>query len=190
MTKKTAAFYLGQKLGNLIVRAKVPDDKKPSSLNLKRRWRVECQCSLKSTLTVPEYYLLRKGNPKVNCGSCPELVTLETKFNREYRIWLMMHVRTENPKHEAYHRYGGRGIRVCAEWHKSLPENAGFKAFLAFIGPAPSLEYSVDRVDNDCGYQPYHPTRVDAEGKPRRQVKWSTSVEQRANQGSSNTGAT
>jgi hypothetical protein len=94
----------------------------------------------------------------------------------------MMHERTENPKHVSYKHYGARGIRVCPEWNKSSPDGLGFERFLEFIGPAPSDGHSVDRVDNDCGYQPYHPTKKNPDGTPQRQVRWATKKEQRANQ--------
>lgn len=85
----------------------------------------------------------------------------------------MMHVRTEDPRHVSYHRYGGRGIKVCAEWHKSNPDDKGFERFLAHIGPAPSLKHSIDRINNNVGYQPTF------EGK--RQVRWATADQQAAN---------
>lgn len=137
--------------------------------NLRIKWRVECSCG--TILTVPQYYLTRK-NPKKSCGHLNR--SIKTDFNQEYRIWLLMHERTENPTHVAFKHYGGRGIRVCTEWHKSRGDD-GFKAFLEFIGPRPSTDYSVDRVDNNLGYQPYQPNG-------ERQVRWATAKEQRANQ--------
>lgn len=44
--------------------------------------------------------------------------------------------------------YGARGIDVCDEWKNS------FIAFYEHIGPRPSKEYSVDRIDNSRGYEP------------------------------------
>jgi hypothetical protein len=102
--------------------------------------------------------------------------SIKTIYNREYRIWLMMHVRTEDPRHEAYKHYGGRGIKVCAEWHKNNPDGQGFDRFIAYIGKAPSLDHSIDRVNNNLGYQPYQEDGVTP------QVRWATAKEQRANQ--------
>lgn len=174
MSERT--FYAGQRVGDLIIRAKLPDDWKTRSPNLRKRWRVECTCSLQTRLTIPEYYLTRKGNPKTNCGKCPELKSSKTLFNREYRIWCMMHVRCYDPRHEAYKHYGGRGIGICAEWHRDSPDGKGFDRFLAFVGPAPSISHSIDRIDNDLGYQPYQRDGV------TRQMRWATATEQRANQ--------
>lgn len=33
-----------------------------------------------------------------------------------YRIWTKIKERLYNPNHEAYHRYGGRGVKMCKEW--------------------------------------------------------------------------
>ena len=33
-----------------------------------------------------------------------------------YGVWNTMKQRCSNPNSPVYHRYGGRGIRVCARW--------------------------------------------------------------------------
>jgi hypothetical protein len=162
----------GMVFGSLRIVQKVADDSKTRSPNLKKRWRVECVC--KKRLTLPEYYLLRKPNPKTHCGCL--IKTIKTHFNREYRIWHMMHVRCYDPRHEAFKHYGGRGIGVCAAWHKDAPDGKGFERFLQYIGPSPGMEFSIDRVDNNLGYQPFQADGV------TRQVRWATAKEQRANQ--------
>lgn len=64
----------------------------------------------------------------------------------EYRAWVAMRSRCSNPKHYAFHNYGGRGIDVCDEWAKS------FEAFIGDMGLRPGPDYSLDRVDNNLGY--------------------------------------
>lgn len=86
-------------------------------------------------------------------------------YSPEYRIWSAMIGRCHRPSHESFELYGGRGILVCAEWRV----RGGFAAFYAHIGPKPGPEYSIDRIDNDLGYQPGN-------------VRWATAKEQRANQ--------
>jgi hypothetical protein len=164
------AFHTGMKVGEFILRRPVKRGRTVSP-TIRKQWRVECSCG--NELTVPEYYLRRQPNPKTHCGCLDK--TIKTEFNREYRIWLMMHVRTEDPDHVSYASYGGRGIRVCPEWHREAEDGKGFDRFLAFIGPRPSPQYTVDRINNDLGYQPYQPNG-------ERQVRWATGTEQRMNQ--------
>jgi hypothetical protein len=65
----------------------------------------------------------------------------------EYPIWLAMRQRCNNPNHPKYHRYGGRGIKICERWDD-------FNLFLKDMGQRPSAEYSIERVNNDGNYEP------------------------------------
>lgn len=58
-----------------------------------------------------------------------------------------MRARCNYTKHEAYARYGGRGIKVCERWHT-------FENFLADMGRRPDLTHTLDRIDNNAGYSP------------------------------------
>lgn len=55
--------------------------------------------------------------------------------------------RCNNPKTNKYEYYGGRGITFSSEWRY-------FRRFVADMGYRPSKEYSLDRIDNDKGYEP------------------------------------
>lgn len=66
----------------------------------------------------------------------------------EYRAWISMKVRCYDKSNNRYHRYGARGIEVCEEWRND------FLAFLKDVGPRPSDKHSLERVDNNLGYQP------------------------------------
>jgi len=76
-----------------------------------------------------------------------------------------MRRRCTNPTHVAYKYYGGRGIKVCDEW---MSFESGFDEFIEHIGPAPSEDHSVDRIDVNGDYEPGN-------------VKWATALEQAKN---------
>lgn len=65
-----------------------------------------------------------------------------------YSVWITMIHRCENPKRAKYHDYGGRGIKVCKEWHD--PNN--FIDWSLNNGYKEGLQ--LDREDNDGNYEP------------------------------------
>lgn len=83
-------------------------------------------------------------------------------YTREYRAWLYMKARCFNPRTHAYEHYGGRGITVYEPWTDN------FTAFLDYIGPKPSRQHSLDRIDVDGNYEPGN-------------VRWATKAEQMNN---------
>lgn len=73
-----------------------------------------------------------------------------------------MIARCENSSEQSFPLYGGRGIRVCAEWRHD------FAAFFKHIGPRPSPTHSIDRIDVNGNYEPGN-------------VRWATPTEQARN---------
>jgi hypothetical protein len=65
----------------------------------------------------------------------------------EYRAWDAIKQRCLNPRDRAYRDYGGRGITVCDRWLK-------FEHFFEDMGPKPSPQHSIDRIDNAGNYEP------------------------------------
>lgn len=63
-----------------------------------------------------------------------------------YYTWSGMKRRCFRVRDAAYPDYGGRGITMCARWRES------FEAFREDMGPRPSAEHSIDRIDNDGSY--------------------------------------
>ncbi len=60
--------------------------------------------------------------------------------------------------------YSDLGITVCKEWSGS----DGFERFYEHVGPMPSPEHTIDRIDGSCGYKPGN-------------VRWATRHEQHRN---------
>lgn len=67
---------------------------------------------------------------------------------RLHTAWRNMLGRCENPRHSGYKDYGGRGIVICEEWHNFF----SFYAWSLSNGYADNL--TIDRIDNDKGYNP------------------------------------
>lgn len=65
----------------------------------------------------------------------------------EHRVWSSMIQRCGDLNCNAYPRYGGRGIKVCERW-------LDFANFYADIGPRPSSLHTIERIDNNKGYEP------------------------------------
>lgn len=71
-----------------------------------------------------------------------------------------MKSRCNNPSHQHYARYGGRGIRVCDRWNV-------YANFLADMGERPAGK-TIDRINNDGNYEPSN-------------CRWATASEQQRN---------
>lgn len=164
----------GTRLGELLLLGRVRAGKKTPSYR-KKQWSAKCSCGV--TLTIPEWYLIRPGNPKRSCGHYEK--TLKTLYNREYRIWTMIHQRCLFPTHVAYKHYGGRGIKIHPSFlspdYGGDPDGLGFERWFKCVGPAPSLKHSIDRINVNEGYAPFQSDGVTP------QLRWATSAEQAAN---------
>lgn len=77
------------------------------------------------------------GHSRANSGAPSET----------YVSWTRMKDRCMNEKHESYHRYGGRSIRICERWLDS------FENFLLDMGERP-VGMSLDRINNEGNYEP------------------------------------
>jgi hypothetical protein len=67
-------------------------------------------------------------------------------YRQEYQSWAAIKARCGNPKNVAFRYYGGRGIKVCQRWLES------FEAFFQDMGPKPSPDSSIERIDNSGNY--------------------------------------
>lgn len=85
----------------------------------------------------------KKSNSFVSCN-----IVQGMSHTRIYRCWASMIYRCENPKNKNYHQYGGKGIKICDEWHD----------FLSFMVWADKNGYkdnlTIDRIDHFGNYEP------------------------------------
>jgi hypothetical protein len=127
-------------------------------------WLCRCDCGVESVFDGNH---LRRGMSK-SCGCLMRETSRALKFvhggtgSQEHAIWRGMINRCENPNVRGYPGYGGRGIRVCARWR------ADFTAFLSDLGPRPSRQHSLERLNPDGNYEPGN-------------VVWSTALAQANN---------
>ena len=119
-------------------------------------WTCICDCG--TIRDVIEIHLKQGRSKSCGCYKTDLLRERSAVINRkhggtidhrkEYRAWISMRGRCNNPKDKAYGYYGAIGIKVCDPWNES------FENFLADLGPAPGPEYSLDRIDVLGNYEP------------------------------------
>lgn len=115
-------------------------------LNGMRQWRVQCDCGTVFD-TLQKSFL--SGGSRKSCG-CDKFHgnTHGLSNTPEYRHWINMISRCENPNTPGYEHYGGRGIRVCERWR------INFENFYSAMGQRPSKRHSLDRVRVNGHYEP------------------------------------
>lgn len=124
-----------------------------SSRNGRATWLCRCECG---KLHEAVSHALTSGHTK-SCGcwkderntSTPSIHGHASRTNGispTYRTWQAMITRCTNDSVKSYQDYGARGISVCTRW-------LVFENFLADMGAKPPGT-SIDRIDNDKGYEP------------------------------------
>lgn len=134
----------------------------------KRTWKCRCDCGGESVVRSDA---LTTGNTQ-SCGCLvQEHMSKIGKTNAthrlsrtpEYQSWSRMIHRCYFPQDKGFKYWGGLGVTVCERWRDS------FEAFLADMGPKPSLRHSIDRYPDNCGnYEPDN-------------CRWATPLQQRHN---------
>lgn len=120
------------------------------------RTMVVCRCDCGKEVEVRRDSLRSGKTTSCDCLRVERAVAKNTthgmssgeKKTPEYAIWVQIKDRCSNPKNGHYDRYGGRGITICPEWRDS------FTRFLSDVGARPSPELTIDRIDNNRGYEP------------------------------------
>lgn len=82
------------------------------------------------------------------------------KASSGYRSWQAMIHRCNYKNSPDYDKYGG--LTICNEWRNS------YEAFHDYMGDKPTPAHTIDRIDNEKGYEPGN-------------VRWATPRQQTAN---------
>jgi hypothetical protein len=102
-----------------------------------------CDCGMGKLV---EYYNFTRGYSK-SCGHCCK-IKHNGNGTPEYAAYHNAKQRCYNPRCSDYPEYGGRGIFMDSWW---LVED-GYVHFFEDMGPRPSGEHSLGRIDNDGPY--------------------------------------
>lgn len=128
-------------------------------------WLCRCSCGKMKTATASHLlggYIqscgcLNKQRAAENCISRTKHGDArhgtQVGFRRLYRVWHNMMDRCYRENAEPYKNYGGRGIRVCSDWH----DYARFKEWATAAGydsEAPYGQCTLDRINPDGNYEP------------------------------------
>ena len=133
---------IGNKYGRLTVIKRLGSTKNKKSLFL-------CKCDCGKHVEIIGGNLV-SGTTK-SCG-CYKLQLRHESANpdrrRLKRIHRMMLQRCEDKNNKSYKRYGGRGIKVCSEWHE-------FEPFYEWaLNNGYSKELTIERKNNNGNYEP------------------------------------
>ena len=137
----------GQRFGRLTVVEKAVSPQRCTNA----AWLCQCDCGNR---VVVRSSSLRSGG-STSCGCyrseywAQRMTTHGRSKDRLATIWYSMKERCYCPTSTSFENYGGRGIKVCAEWLDS------FESFYEWaVTHGYSDELTIDRIDNDGPYCP------------------------------------
>ena len=159
----------GQKFGRLTV---VRFDHKE---NGRKYYLCQCDCG---NFKIVSNHSLKSGNTK-SCGCLhKEILIQRNKDNRIHhpeserllRIWRAMLHRCYKETDEHYDYYGGRGIKVCDDWH----DFETFQKWALANGYADNL--TIDRLDGNKDYCPENCSwaTMTVQNNHKSDTKWLT----------------
>lgn len=130
---------VGRKFGQLIVLNR-------DYTKSRKSWICKCECG--NIVVIAQQELLRGDTISCGCYRKKLLTTHGCTGTHIYNIWNGIKNRCDLPSEAEYHRYGGRGIKVCDEWYVFET----FKKWALENGYDSKLQ--IDRIDNNGNYEP------------------------------------
>lgn len=155
----------GQKFGRWTVLSRAKNQ------GTRTMWEAQCECG--KTREVSAIHIRWGRSKSCGCINVEKLTVHGLYKSPERGVWSGMQQRCTNPRSPEFHNYGGRGIRICQRWKS-------FGNFYADIGPRPSSNLSIDRIDNNGHYSCGNCEECRANGWPAN-CRWATTAEQFAN---------
>ncbi len=125
-------------------------------------WNYVCDCGTRGSTA--SYYLTTGGTTSCGCFHREMIAEMGRAHATHgatrggirtptYQSWRSMRERVLNDGHDAYSRYGGKGIEICDRWLNGSGNMTGFECFLADMGERPD-GHSIDRIDTNGHYEP------------------------------------
>lgn len=124
--------------------------------NHPRKVHCRCECGKEADVWKPN---LTSGK-SLSCGCLTREITTKrnTKHNgantRLYSVWSNMRRRCYDSRNSRYHRYGGRGIKICSEWREDFDSFRQWMLSQGYDETASYGQQTLDRIDNDGDYSP------------------------------------
>ena len=163
----TQSDLTGKRFGRLLVVRQAESKRAPCG-TVSKRWFCICDCG--TEIVAYQGNLIKPRNTK-SCGCLRRDISSTIRKTHGYsvgsghpvyNIWCHMRERCNNSTNKRYPNYGGRGIKICERWSND------FMAFFEDMGPRPTSQHSVDRIDVNGDYEPGN-------------CRWATSEEQNNN---------